>query len=1481
MQVNPQEEGEDMENKVSSIFVCLLMIIMAFTSAQNIVEPSVNQDVGEPSINQTIGVPMPSSSPPTDWPMFHRTNDHQGYTPGDGPTDSPLLWDKYLQANVIASPAAVDGRIYINGFLNSTSTLYCLKAQTGDTLWEFLASSGRITTAPTVADGYVYFGKNWGDGKFYCLDAYTGAQIWEADVGDMYIQGAVVVDDVVYVPTSRSGIYALYASNGTQIWWIPGGSMHAGVAVDGDVLYGIASGLKAIDRHNGSIIWTYTCGYIRSTPTVAYGKVFVQSNDEHLYAVFKGNGTLAWKYDLETSNYHGIKSSVAAGFNKIFVGCQGRSGGENFLCFNPENGTLLWSAFTSGTVISSPAIAGNGIVYVASGTLFAFYVTNGTQLWSYYLSGYTVGSSPAIYNEVIYISSSSVAYAIGNYREPPPSNQPPVADAGSDQTVNLGDLVQFDGSGSYDPDGNITIYEWDFGDGSPHGSGVNPTHTYNTTGNYTVTLTVWDNDNASDDDTCIISVQSIAQQPIADAGLDQTVDEGDTVLLNGSGSSGGTSLDPSVVGLWHLNEGSGNMTYDETANHNDGAISGAVWDSGRFGSALSFDGYDDYVDCGNDSSLNLRDEVTIEAWVYPRGYNLGRIVSKSYFFNYAYMMHFGYPSERYFKFRIGGSLLVSSPVELNRWYHVVGTFDGAIMRIYVNGNLSNSKLRSNSIPTYPNTHLFLGSDPNYWQYNYDKFNGIIDEVVIYKRALTSQEILDYYNSGREHFVTGSGGASQIVSYEWDFESDGIYDYQETPDNASDGNFDGMTTHVYGDNGLFMVTLRITNDNGMKATDTCNITVNNVNPTVDSFGPFVVNEGSPLTLSTTANDQGSDDLIFTWNFEDGPTIMNSYFNDGIGPDPYPSPYGIFPFSASDNIEHTYGDDGVYGVSLKVEDDDGGTVYVNTTVTVNNISPGIKLTIIPSGNEGSSLNFTAEASDSGSDDLTFQWEFEYGPTIKNTYYNDGVNPEPVYDPITNEIKSPDGTYPFNASDTVTHTYGDDYNYTLILRVTDDDGGLSMYTTTISIYNLAPSIILFAIPLEVFEGSPSTYIASAKDHGSDDLTFEWDFGDSTPLITNTYYNDGIAPDPDPSPDGIYPFIATDTLNHTYGDNYNYTLGLTVTDDDGGITSFTTTVIVQNVAPTIEPFGPFIMDEGLLININAISSDLGSDDLTFTWEFDLGPTITNTHYNDGANPDPYPSPWGTFPFSVADTVEHTYGDDGIYPVTLTVMDDDGGTNVFTTNITVNNFPPSIDNIEGNILANFTLRIAGEKWHNVELILYEDDREIGYVEVVRYPGSPDDQSKTIGNIRCDVTKTISAKVFYTPDDDPINGQPNGANPCWVNISFEDGSYELLHHTFNVRHPETWEWDININQYFLGHVITFQARAEDPGSDDLTFHWSFGSITTYFNDGIGPDPYPSPDGVFPFSVTDIVTHLHTGPETIILTVSDDDGGTTSMTIDIL
>jgi hypothetical protein len=159
--------------------------------------------------------------------------------------------------------------------------------------------------------------------------------------------------------------------------------------------------------------------------------------------------------------------------------------------------------------------------------------------------------------------------------------------------------------------------------------------------------------------------------------------------------------------------------------------------------------------------------------------------------------------------------------------------------------------------------------------------------------------------------------------------------------------------------------------------------------------------------------------------------------------------------------------------------------------------------------------------------------------------------------------------------------------------------------------------------------------------------------------------------------------------------------------------------------------------------------------------------------------------------------------------------------------------------------------------------------------------------ISLDMTKTYSATVTYLPEDPPNLG----ANPVWIYVKSEDGSIVEIHHTFNVqqskkRDSEHWNhvepWEVNISSYLIGHSFEVTAHITDPGSDDETLSYAYGSQIvsfTYLNIPPNPDPYPSPE-VNPVDIMDTATLVYEGPGTVILHIEDDDGGLGNATLDI-
>ncbi len=166
---------------------------------------------------------------------------------------------------------------------------------------------------------------------------------------------------------------------------------------------------------------------------------------------------------------------------------------------------------------------------------------------------------------------------------------PPIADAGIDRSVVVGNSINFDGSGSTDADGTIVNYQWDFGDGNT-GTGVNTNHIYLAIGTYTVTLTVTDNDGLQDTDTAIITVlDTTSQPPIANAGSDQNGIVSQVLTFDGSNSN---DPDGTIVNyVWDFGDGSpvsngittthfystvGTYTVTLTVTDNDGLMDSGV-----------------------------------------------------------------------------------------------------------------------------------------------------------------------------------------------------------------------------------------------------------------------------------------------------------------------------------------------------------------------------------------------------------------------------------------------------------------------------------------------------------------------------------------------------------------------------------------------------------------------------------------------------------------------------------------------------------------------------------------------------------------------------------------------------------------------------------------------------------------------------------------------------------------------------------------
>ncbi len=197
-----------------------------------------------------------------------------------------------------------------------------------------------------------------------------------------------------------------------------------------------------------------------------------------------------------------------------------------------------------------------------------------------------------------------------------------------------------------------------------------------------------------------------------------------------------------LVAAYALNEGAGTTVTDASGNGNTGTISGGVaWSTaGRWGGALSFNGVNSLVRVASSASLNLGAAMTLEAWIQPTAAQSGwrTIVQRevdAYFLNAS---NDSGPLRPAGGGTLGGAtVFVSGPTAspINAWTHVALTYNGTTLRLYVNGVLAASQARTGSIQASSNP-LWIGGNSPYGEY----FQGLIDEIRIYNRALTQAEI---------------------------------------------------------------------------------------------------------------------------------------------------------------------------------------------------------------------------------------------------------------------------------------------------------------------------------------------------------------------------------------------------------------------------------------------------------------------------------------------------------------------------------------------------------------------------------------------------------------------------------------------------------------------------------------------------------------------------------------------------------------------
>lgn len=234
-----------------------------------------------------------------------------------------------------------------------------------------------------------------------------------------------------------------------------------------------------------------------------------------------------------------------------------------------------------------------------------------------------------------------------------------------------------------------------------------------------------------------------------------------------------SSATEGLVGYWSFDNGDAT---DDSGNGNNGTVHGATLTEDRFGntdSAYSFDGVDDYIEVPDSSGLDIVKEISITGWVNVNSYTdewLG-IVNKAdsdgndtfeICINSSGYIHFP------LKFQTSGRLSYNSDpgcFKEGEWHFFGTVYNGTHVEIYVDGVLTNS-YASTDEPLNTNNHsLIIGAEGESYNGPHP-FNGVLDEIRIYNRALSESEIKQLYAQCESGSTIYSSDFESGVGSEW-------------------------------------------------------------------------------------------------------------------------------------------------------------------------------------------------------------------------------------------------------------------------------------------------------------------------------------------------------------------------------------------------------------------------------------------------------------------------------------------------------------------------------------------------------------------------------------------------------------------------------------------------------------------------------------------------------------------------------------------
>lgn len=226
-----------------------------------------------------------------------------------------------------------------------------------------------------------------------------------------------------------------------------------------------------------------------------------------------------------------------------------------------------------------------------------------------------------------------------------------------------------------------------------------------------------------------------------------------------------------ILGAWLFDESVGNVAYDASPRNNHANLVNTEWAPGKFGTGIRMlpdEVNKTYIEVATTDGLSPSNQISIVAWVYADSTNGNyRIIQAGQYGNdnisdshYRFLFEFGNlkfqagedVNPRHVEIPLNRAMPDGSAFPTGEWVHLAGVYTGKEMRIHVNGQIVASVEASGTMKRPPNNRIFIGTKhPN--APVGDSWHGIIDEVAVFDRALTENEILELMNYGLAHVLS--------------------------------------------------------------------------------------------------------------------------------------------------------------------------------------------------------------------------------------------------------------------------------------------------------------------------------------------------------------------------------------------------------------------------------------------------------------------------------------------------------------------------------------------------------------------------------------------------------------------------------------------------------------------------------------------------------------------------------------------------------